>query len=173
VLSSLFLWVLSGEEKQEPLSISVLDSRSDGLWTRMKSDYPQDPLASVAELVRHIGWPDHDVSSSDFYRALPQSKGGLALQDHKDLCIGVEVESRAFIRGELHPEKRNGNASIGPSLKQVAILKLLFGNDVYHAFSLLSFRHESRFPVVQQIENGLEPLEAADGSRSRPELDMV
>src|SRR5947209_126707 len=105
-----------------PSFVSVLNPRSDGLWTRMNSDDPQDPRARLSELVRYVGWPDQDVSSSDFYRALPHRKGGLALQDEKDLIIGMEVESGAFIRRELHPEKRNGNAFIVLSLKQIAVL---------------------------------------------------
>lgn len=40
----------------------------------MKSDDPPDPRASAAERVRHIGWPDHDVSSSDFYLLSPRGK---------------------------------------------------------------------------------------------------
>ncbi len=44
------------------------------------------PEPALLKRVRHIGWPDHDVSSSDFYHALPQRKGGLTLQDGNDLC---------------------------------------------------------------------------------------
>lgn len=106
----------------------------------MNSDDPQGPRTRLPELVRYVGWPDQDVSSRDFYRALPHCKGGLSLQDEKDLIIGVAVEPGAFIRRELHPEKRNGDAFIVLPLKQIAMLKLLFGYDRCHLFSLfLSF----------------------------------
>lgn len=48
------------------LSGWVFSSRSDGLRTGMNSNYSQVSLASVAELVGHTGWPDHDIASSDF-----------------------------------------------------------------------------------------------------------
>lgn len=102
----------------------------------MDSDDPQGLRACLSELVRYVGWPDQDVSSRDFYCALPHGKGGLALQNEKDLIIGMAVEPGAFIRRELHPEKRNGDAFIVLSLKQIAMLKLLFGNDRCHVFSL-------------------------------------
>src|SRR5690348_13915968 len=104
----------------------------------MNGDDPQHLRAYLPELVRYVGWPDQDVSSSDFYRALPYCKDGLALQNDKDLIIGMEVKPGAFIRRELHPEKRNGNVFIVLSLKQIAMLKLLFKNDGCHGFPFLS-----------------------------------
>ena len=107
------LWILVDDlQFHDALLVSVLNARSDGLWTRMNCDDLQVLLASLAELVRHIGWPDHDVSSSDFYRAFSQGKRGVPLQNNEYLIIRMEVQLGAFIRGELHPEKRNGNASI-------------------------------------------------------------
>src|SRR5437762_10218000 len=100
----------------------------------MNVDLPQRSLAGIDELVRNASRPDHDVPVIYLYRMIPHGKGGMALQDHKDLFIGMLVQSGALTRRRLHPEKRNGNASMFSSLKQMA-RELLSGNDAFHVFS--------------------------------------
>src|SRR5216684_4912832 len=64
----------------------------------------------------------------------------MTLLDHKDLFIRLLVQPGATARGSLHPEKRNGNASMFPSLKEIggSATELLSGNDLCHVFSPFS-----------------------------------
>src|SRR5947209_4964740 len=61
----------------------------------------------------------------------------MTLQYHKDLFIQMLVQAGTLTRCSLHPEKRNGNASMFPSLKQIAVsmAELFSGNDLFHVFS--------------------------------------
>src|SRR6266567_5743155 len=58
----------------------------------------------------------------------------MALQHHEDLCIWMLMQFGTIAGGSVHPEKRNGNASMLSSLKQM-VRKLLSRNDVLHVFS--------------------------------------
>src|SRR5579859_6749851 len=90
-----------------------------------------------------------------FYRAIADDKGGMTLLYHKDLFIGVLVQPGTTARGSLHPEKRNGNASMFPCLKQIAVsmAELLPGNDRDHD-SFLSAR-TVRFSAGTRCGSGL------------------
>src|SRR6266568_5278197 len=103
----------------------------------MNGDLLEHPLTRIDELVGNASRRDHNMPAIHFYRALTDSKGGMTLLYHKDLFIRVLAQPGTTARGSLHPEKRNGNASMFPSLKQIAVsmAELLSGNEVCHVFS--------------------------------------
>jgi len=105
----------------------------------MNGDLPKSILARIDELVGNVCRPYHDVPTIHFYRVITYGKGSVTLQYHKDLFIRVLMQLGALARGCLHPEKRYGNVSMFPSLKQIAVslAELLSGNDGFHVFSPL------------------------------------
>jgi hypothetical protein len=111
----------------------VLKPFCDDLSTGMNSDLPKCSFARIDELVGNACRPDHNVPTIYFYRVITHSKGCMSLQDHKDLFIRMLVQFRTLARRSLHPEKRNGNASMFTPLKQMA-RELFSGNDVFHDF---------------------------------------
>src|SRR5258707_421907 len=106
----------------------------------MNGDHEQYALTGIDELVRNLGRPDQDVPPIYLDGVLPDGEGGVTLLDHKDLWIGVGVQPGTFARGSLHPEKRNGQVLLLPSLEQIGAVfaaELLSRNHVWHMFSPL------------------------------------
>src|SRR5260221_11005447 len=104
----------------------------------MNGDHEQYALTGIDELVGNLGRPDQDVPPLHFWGVLPDSEGGVTLLDHKDLWIGVDMQPGTFARLRLHPEKRNGHASLLPSLKQIVITYVLFLLSRSHVLSMFS-----------------------------------
>jgi hypothetical protein len=105
------------------------------------------------------------------------------LSDQRVRFLGYEIaktrENTAITQDTLGRKKRTANETIQLLVPAEVIRKKLEpfvanGKAVHHSARInLPLQLESRFTVVQQVENGLEPLEATDGVGSQPELDMA
>src|SRR5215470_9529651 len=87
--------------------------------TGMNVDLPQHSLTRIDELVGNTSPPDHHLPAIHLDRVITHGKSSMALQDHKEHYIRMLVQSGAFTRRRLHPEKRNRDPSMFSSLKHM------------------------------------------------------
>src|SRR6266487_1252373 len=84
---------------------SILKPLLDDLFAGMNIDHPEQPWPRIDELMGNMGRPDHDVPSLHLSRCVTEGKSSPTFLHHKDLFIGMDVQSRTPAGLSLNPEK--------------------------------------------------------------------